>query len=464
MGVHDLNGTFHLYTTDGLYLDTLTNDRFTHGFPRTAYDLDGEMFGGRMFLNRQDGQAYLLQGHKAVSIFRIENLTKPGVVKPLPGPMQTFNLTAGEIAPAAEWALERKGDRPLLVVMPAAGGAPALDGSLQGWSQASEVKFGLDRDRQVEARLLYDRERLYVRYHVRTGGPPATTTPGNLARAFTHEAHADVLGLYLQGDPAADPQRTTPALGDVRFLLALVPGAENGPRPVVVGLYGVYPEGANPVTYASPVGEVKFQEVRVIAEAQTGYVADEDGAGFTLAAAIPLTAVPSLAPHAGLVTGVNFDAVFASGARVWWSNTGTDPAATLMSDEFSEARVYPHIWGQAQFADPRRFTLTRWSTIGLFGHPDLAKHGTDIVPFMQLLAAQSYPPEQGVDLQATYEGDLTRTWQGLIGKAAWRQVEAEPGGWVRLDRAFQIAGDDSRGTAYAAAWLYSPTAVKVKLT
>ncbi len=132
-----------------------------------------------------------------------------------------------------------------------------------------------------------------------------------------------------------------------------------------------------------------------------------------------------------------------------------------MSDEFSEAGIYPQDWGQAQFADPSRFTLTRWSVIGLFGHPDLAHTG--LLPFMQLLAAQSYPPEQGVDLEATYDGDVTRGWQGQTHQVAWKQAEADPGGWLRFDRAFQITGDNSRGTAYAGAWVYSPTAVRVKL-
>ncbi len=316
IGVHDVNGTFHLFTTDGLYLDTLTNDSYAHGFPCTAYDLDGEMFGGRMFLNQQDGQAYLLQGHKAVSIFRIENLTKPGVVRELRAPARAFNLTASEIAPATEWALARRGQRPLLPIATTRGGTPALDGSLDGWSQASEAKFGLDEDHRVEARILYDQENLYLRYHVRTAGPPTPTAPGNLARCFTHEAKSDVVGLYLQGDAGADPVRTTAALGDVRFLLALVPGEGGALRPQVVAMYRVYPGGKNPVTYSSPAGKVRFDEVRVLTDARAGYALDEDGNGMVLAAVIPIQAVPRLAPRGDLVTGMDFEATFASGARV----------------------------------------------------------------------------------------------------------------------------------------------------
>jgi len=463
VGVHDLNGTFHLFTTEGLYLDTITNDRFTHSGPRTAYDLDGEMFGGRMFLNVQDGEAYLLQGHKAVSIFRIENLTTPGIVKPIPGPAEPFTLLAAQIAPAAEWALARQGQRPLLEVAPASGGAPALDGSLGGWAQASEAEFGLDADHQVQVRVMYDLQNLYLRGHLRTAGPPRPTTFGNLARCFTHEAQTDVLGFYIQGDANADPERTLPALGDVRFLLTLVSQEEGEVQPAVVGMYGIYPGGTNPITYTSPIGQAKFAEVRVLSEAQSGYALDEDGNGFTIATAIPLQAIPRLTPRAGLVTGLNFDAVFSSGLRAWWSNTGADPGASLMSDEYSEARLYPQIWGQAQFGDPSRFTLTQWSVIGPFGSAEMAKQGDSHTYVMANLAAQSYPPEEIVDLEATYEGDLTRDWRGEVKKLLWQQVEAGPGGWVRFDQAFRISGDDSRGVAFAAAWVYSPRPVTATL-
>jgi hypothetical protein len=463
VGVHDLNGTFHLFTTDGLYLDTILSDIYSHGPPQTAYDLDGEMFGGRMFYNKGDGQAYLLQGHKAITVFRIENLTSDGVVRPIANTSGPMALAAAQIAPASAAALQRRGARRLIEVMPAGGAPPALDGAPSGWSQARPATFSPGEGRSVEARVLYDRGHLYVRCEVRTGGPPNTTTAGNLLRCFTHDAGADVVSLYVQGDCLSNPTRTTPAWGDVRFLLAPISQPGGKPKAAVVALYGVYPGGRAPVTYSSPVGKVTFEEVRVLGDARSGCRVHPDARGFTIAAAIPLAAIPALEPRAGLVTGIDFDAVFAGKVRSWWSNTPANPTASLMSDEFSEARVYPEIWGQAQFGDPSRLTLTQWSVVGPFGGAELVRDGANPQYVLEKLAAMQYPPEQRIDLKAKYQGDLTRTWRGEPREIAWQQVEADAGGWVRFDRVLALSGDDSRGTAFAVAWVYAPTAAKVKL-
>lgn len=465
VGVHDLNGLFHLFSTDGLYLDTITNDRFANSSFRTVYDLDGEMFGGRMFYNKEDKQAYLLQGHKAVSIFRIENLTSEGIVQKIPNTSKPFTLLAAQISPASEYALEKKTpSKPLMVIMPASGEAPALDGSMSGWSQSKEVKFFLDDNHKVEARVMYDLSNIYLRYHVRTFGVPKSVSKGSLMRCFTHESHADVLGFYIQGDTLADPVRINPVSGDVRFILTLVSEKNAEPKPVVLGMYGVYPGGTNPVTYVSPIGKIKFEEVKILSDAKAGYVLDKDGKGFTIAAAIPLSAIPKFSPKNGLVTAMNFDAVFSSGVRVWWSNTGVDRGATLMSDEFSEARIYPQIWGQAQFADPSRFIVNQWSVIGPFGSSNLYVNGSDPSYVLKNLAAMRYPPEENIDLKAVYTSpDIIRSWRGVEKKLVWKQVESGDGGWLRFDHAFQLSGDDSRGVAFANTWVYSPVPVDVRV-
>ena len=84
LGMHDGNGLYHVFTTDGLFVDTLMYDRFRFGNLTKGgiYSHSGGSYFGRHFLNKNDGQVYILMGRASNNIYRVPQW-KPGVVLPI---------------------------------------------------------------------------------------------------------------------------------------------------------------------------------------------------------------------------------------------------------------------------------------------------------------------------------------------------------------------------------------------
>ena len=85
--------------------------------------------------------------------------------------------------------------------------------------------------------------------------------------------------------------------------------------------------------------------------------------------------------------------------------------------------------------------IRKWSAIGLFDK----KAAIDDWPGMETV----FPPEQGIDLKATYPG--------LGGKpATWRQIDLGKLKYIPLLEHFPYDASQGNGVAYLATWVYSP--------
>jgi hypothetical protein len=349
-------GFYYVYTTDGLYVDTLFVDLSRYPDLGGVFRLSGENFSGAHFLNRDNGKVYVaMSANHPATLFEVEGWTATGnPARPLKIADTVVTLTPEAIAPPSEAAASIRGitlERTAVFAKAPAGG-PALDGSLTGWEQATPITFQADEQQQVEVRPLYDTDHIYLRFQVRLPRPLSAVAPDGIRDAFTHNYKADTVSFYLQGDPAAkaavrgDDGRP----GDVRVVLALVKEAEKV-RPAAFALYpkwlGAGP--ASPIEYVSSVTPARFEHAAELKDVPLGFVAAPDQKQFTIAIALPraaLAPMPPLGPE--VKTTVNFEATLGGHNKFWWANMN-GAANRETYDVPTEARLYPAAWGKAEF-------------------------------------------------------------------------------------------------------------------
>ncbi|MCX7049903.1 MAG: hypothetical protein NTX50_31025 [Candidatus Sumerlaeota bacterium] len=359
-----------LFNEDGLYVDTIFPDS-RRGFSRNVagvYPQPGEFFVGTIIPNRENGKIYFAMGKYTPMLFEAEGWSlKENPVRPLTTAQKTVTISAAQIASPPEIALSVRGGAGAARIArfaPALGGV-ALDGSMSGWESCEPVQFAADKDQTVEVRCCYDPDFMYLRWHARLAAKfdPKPSEP--LERVFTHDRLADTVSFYFQGDQSAKsggPLEGRP--GDARIVFAL---CKNAPAPAPIAritpiapippttpispitpiALGMFPkwsgnEKASPRIYATPVNKAAFEHVGPIEGAQLGGIADADGKGFVIAAAIPRAAIaPMLASFSGgMSTMVNFEATFGGHNKFWWANRDAS-ASRETYDEPTEARLYP---------------------------------------------------------------------------------------------------------------------------
>jgi hypothetical protein len=469
VAVQDGNGFVHVFTDGGLYVDTLFFDVYRGGNNAGGvYALNGELFDGYAFLNREDGKVYIAIGRDAVTIYEVKGWTKSSrIAFPITALSREVILTAGTTAPAPEFALRMRTGQPaarIAVLEPATGGGPSLDGSLDGWSRATPLSFGLDDEHRVEIHALYDPDTLYLRAHLRLPRAPQAAPADAIERIFTDSIGADTFSFYIQGDPLAQGSDANGRSGDARFVFGLVRSGQ-GVQPVVVGMYPERHGGGGPehrASYDSPVGHVEFADVAIVRDARLGYRIDDDERGFVIAAALPRRAIPAAASFGSsgfLHTTLDFEATLGGKTKFWWSNLDR-AASTITSDVPSEARFYPGAWGSAQFVPlDGALSAGSWLVSGPWGGPgraaieasaSAANPGPWASAIQKFYEASQYPPDdQTIDPQAVYEGPLSLDGAGSSHRIAWQVRRSDPGlGDMRL-------GDPGR-LYYAAQWIWSP--------
>jgi len=465
----------HLYTQDGLYVDTLFPDiKKSPASKGSLFLLPGEYFTGSIVPNKNNGKIYFCLGKYTPAFFEADGWSlNENPVTPIDSLQKTVTLASSQIAIPPEIALTLRGGAGTAKVArfnPALGGA-VLDGSMTGWESCEPVHYGSDKDQTVEVRGLYDAGHLYLRWHARFSDAFAPKPLPALPRIFTHDQLSDTLDFYFQGNPEAKPGPSNGRPGDARFVFGIF---DNGGKvePVGVGMYPTW-EGrgpASPQKYRTPVGEATFAHVGAIEGAQYGYAIDTDKKGFVLCAAIPRAAIPALQSPFGsdLHTLINFSANFGGHNKFWWANS--DASANKETyDEPSEARLYPGSWAPVQFQGiGDGVTVKNWLICGPFGGPGAEKLTRDPMGKMpgtnkdwkvattEFCEAQTYPPDD-------HHVDPAAIYSGVILQGYWNDPRA-----IRWKTA-SIADLDTRvilGTGgqvwYGATWIYTPAAVDLQ--
>lgn len=224
---------------------------------------------------------------------------------------------------------------------------PGIDGRIEvEWEQPPIRLPGTD----IAFRLAYDEDALYACW---IGADLAGLRNGGDDPLKLYKTGAAV-ELSLATDPDADPNRRSPAAGDLRLL-----AAQSADGATVVCYQPVAP-GADPrhawSVFTEAAGETRFDRAEVLAGARLAIgsrqVADDDKAitQTIVELSVPLAAI-GWRPNSDASYRVDVGALLSDDGvsvreRCYWSNV----YATGTSDESVEARLEPQFWGRLTVA------------------------------------------------------------------------------------------------------------------
>jgi hypothetical protein len=330
-------GEIYIYTTDGLLLTTLGGDTRVSpfwpyreqkiGIPITGLSFDAEQFWPFMF-GLDDGGVYLAVGKWHTSIVRLDGLD---TVRRLDAGF--VEVTAAEIAAAAPLR-EEKVSRDILreqVTVQAMKGP--VDADVSRWPLKGWAPIDSSAKAQSSFQLGTDGSNLIVGY--RTDQPDLLrNAAAEYPFAFTQGGGLD---LMLRTSGTSTDRQVT--VGDVRLFVTKRNGS------VLAVLYRQRTAAAgNRQTFASPVGEVTFDDVEDVSR----YV-KLAARGGDYEFSVPLSVLgldePAGRSFRGDVGMVLSDGLRAR-ARVYWHNKWD----SMTADVPSEARLNPAQWGLFVFA------------------------------------------------------------------------------------------------------------------
>jgi hypothetical protein len=346
-GMHSNMGRLYLMTTDGLFVASVFQDCRLGGdawpdearpaAPLAGVTMGSEWFGGHLFQVRKSSECYLIAGFTAYNLIKLNGLDK----------MQAIPGDALTVAPAdvraAEVMAQRRAAKAAArneLVISRAKTAPALDGTLEEFPKDGFVEWS-SGPYKIRAALAVDAVNLYLAYDVRGDDNPMVNGGKDVKQLF---ATGDSVDLQLGADPSADPNRSEPAVGDLRLLISVFEG-----KPVAVLYRWRVKEGSQPVTFTCPWRSCTVDRVDVVKDA-TVKIARRAG-GYVLQAAVPLAAI-GFSPQAGKTYKLDLGVIFSDAkgdnraARVYWSNKTTG----LVSDVPGEIMAAPNLWGRASLA------------------------------------------------------------------------------------------------------------------
>ena len=315
---------------------------------RTRLDglrLDSEDFAGSI-TKADDGHVYLIAGGQHSSVVRVDGFERMARLN------GTFKVTAEDLTATRTWeahaaVMRRATEIPkIAAVMLADRYTLTVDGALDEWVS---VPFLPIREREEEgkglvvveaAALAFDNERLLVA--ARGTGPMLNGAADTRAMFQGGDAVDVCLGL----DSHADPARTRPVAGDFRLLFT----RGKGGQPVAVVYRPVPADAATAVRrerYFSPAGgEIMLDVISPIPGALVAIQAAKDS--WSMEASIPWKSIGAAAPESGAKLRGDVGVLHGDQNslrtvdRFYWAAK----SQTCVSDEPTEARLTPALWGE----------------------------------------------------------------------------------------------------------------------
>jgi hypothetical protein len=344
--VHGNNGTWKIWTADGLLAGQVLRHKFD---PRSIVDTSrptvkrGDAFDNLTagqehfhgcFVKSSDGKYYVVHGHNYIGLWEVEGLDR-------------FQRLSGEITVTPEDVRLVRSQQEELARREVKSQAKLLD--------CLKIKSGGDLPVAAEMdgaqfSIGYDERSLYVRWQVANHGA-LRNSGSDFHRYFKTGACLD---LQLGVDEAAPGSRKTPAIGDLRLLFTVVDG-----KPQAV-LYQPTIKGATGKdaweTRTDAGGTVRFDRVVRLTKAQLTYAPDQSNASdrYAFTAVIPLREL-GLEPRPGALLRCDWGLLTSDDGhtvkrRIYWSNT----LANGTTDEAWEARLDPHLWGTLAIREKSR--------------------------------------------------------------------------------------------------------------
>ncbi len=346
-GMHSNMGRLYLMTTDGLFVASVFQDcrlggnawpaHATAGAALDGVTMGSEWFGGHLFQSHKTGDSFLIAGFTAYNLIQLQGLE---AIQPISG--ESIDLTAAHIQ-SVEQSVQRSsaaGAEKRALVIAKVTSPPPLDGNLSGFAKDAFVEFS-SGPHKGRAALAVDATNLYLAYDVSGDDNPMVNAGKDINRLFVT---GDSVDLQLATDPAADPKRTSPAIGDIRVLISAFEG-----QPVAVLYRWKAAQNKDPVTFSCPWRSETVDRVEVLKQAKIAI--HRRGGGYIVEAAIPLAAI-DFVPQPKRVYKLDLGVIFSNpegtnrAARLYWSNQATG----LTSDIPGEIMALPHLWGKATIA------------------------------------------------------------------------------------------------------------------
>jgi hypothetical protein len=323
-------GNFYVFTTDGLFVQTLGGD--ARRFPpiRLSQAKRGRIMDGFTFEQEHfhptitqvpSGEVYMVAGFTCSSLYHVE-----GWSSIRRHDLGTVSVTS-EFASRTPATLTEPRRNPGSQELEVSALAAPIE-NLAAWKPASVVAI----DHRASAGVAFDQNHLYIQWQ--TGDPDLIANAATDYRFLFKKGGG--LDLMLNVQPQRGDARAKPSQDNVRLLVA----REGGQTKAV--LYQPVAPGSpaeSRTVFASPVGEVTFDSVRDV----SSEVSLEQSQG-TYTVKIPLSLL-GWSPKSGQTYRADLGVLRGNGAqtmqRAYWNNRDT----AIVSDIPSEARLRPENWG-----------------------------------------------------------------------------------------------------------------------
>ena len=345
--IHANTGQMNIWTADGLLAGHITyhlRDPRSHGWPadyKRGAPLDGLTLGQEhfhhYFCKTSNGKYYIVAGHNHISIVEVRGLER-------------FKRIGGELRITPELRDRTLQWESARVRRQVFARAPVIectrvDGRMTFDSMMNDrdgLPVGASIDRLADFRMACNDKYLYLCWNVKNAGP-LKNGGDDFHRYFKTGAAVD---FQIGSDPDADPSRTKPTAGDVRLLITVARGEPAAVlyRPVVPG----EPKAHAWQTTTPAGGTTAFDEVVKLGNVRVNTRSGEDG--YAVLVAVPLETLGLKAIPDDLVLKMDWGVLStedgnATTARAYWAN----PMAVGTTDEPTEARMTPDLWGHVRF-------------------------------------------------------------------------------------------------------------------
>ncbi|HUS58451.1 MAG TPA: hypothetical protein VM141_07345, partial [Planctomycetota bacterium] len=347
--IHANTGQMNVWTADGFlagHITLHTRDPRSHGWPeeyKRGTRLDGLSLGQEHFHHyfcktEQDGKFYIVAGGNHISVVEVKGLEK---YKRIGG---TINVTRELRDRVRQWQAARV--RKQLFAQAPIIECPKIDGrfTMQTYMQNRDSWPSVEIPKFAELGMAYNEKYLYVIWKADNAGP-MKNGGDDFRRYFKTGAAVDIL---LGTDPKADPDRRAPVPGDLRLLVTVASGKPAAVlyRPVAPGA----PKDQAWETSTPAGGTTAFDQVVKLDKVSVAVTSSHEG-GYIVLAAVPLDAI-GLKITDGMLLKMDWGVMMTeegnlTTGRIYWANK----TAVGTTDEPTEAKMTPDLWGHVRFRD-----------------------------------------------------------------------------------------------------------------
>jgi hypothetical protein len=353
--VNSNHGMVYLFTSDGLFVTTLfepmrTGKRWQMKTVHRGMSLDSLSLAEENFwptiTQEPGGEVYLVDGGRS-SIVKVEGLRSLRQLPVFTVSVSEKDLEKSRLLLASDENVRQltEGTKTLHVAI--RNRPLQIDGKFDDWTGAEWAEIdqrgvkanfnSKSKPYDIKGAIAIAGDQLCLAYE--TGNPALLKNSGEMPLAPFKTGGA--LDLMFSADPAAKPDRRSPAEGDQRLLVTLVKG-----KPKAL-LYRAVAEGAkdvDKVPFSSPWRTVTFDQVEDV----SGKIHFAAGKNGEYEFSVPL-ALLKLRPAAGMQLkgdiGILRGEEEQTVSRVYWNNKATG----IVSDVPSEAELTPALWGTLSF-------------------------------------------------------------------------------------------------------------------